>query len=405
VSADDPLNFVEWWQSLPLPWLVSGPVGKSEATAKGMLVDAEVSLIKEAIKAHMPTKGPTDALPHIGGDRQLEAGPTETTDNFRVRLRTAWDDWARAGQAVELLTQLYWTGFPGAVLVQQNGLAYSLSAAPTAGVDPTSLLVTTVLGGNPNITQGPGNPIVIAITTGGALGTMAFTWSYNGGATSAPVTSTAGGTTFLVPGTYTRVFFDVGTYVLNSTYTFAGDGTLTVGGGGISTVTQNSAPWWTFDINDYFCSRFAVLFPTGGGAFTTSGVGTFSETDTAVVTWSNPFPDTTYAVQVGAVNSTDPVSVVAVSSSKTQTTVTLQASGPFTGTVDVLAWQQEDNPFADPHPADLARLRRIIDRWRPKKATPVGLVIFAQGKTVGWPVRNVNDGGTVGPSSIVSFTV
>ncbi len=399
MSANDPEDFVEWYQGLPLPWLVSGPVGAAEAKANGTLVDAEVSLIKEAIKARMPTKGPADALPFIGGDRQLEAGPAETTDNFRVRLRTAWDDWARAGGALELLTQLYWIGFPGAVIVQQNGLGYSLSAAPTAGVDPTSLLVTTVLGGHPTIAQGPGNPITIG-TTSGSLGSMQFAWSYNGGASSGLLPTVAGASyVFLVPGTYTRVTFGAGVYV-PATYTIAGDGSISTNG--INTVTQNSAPWWTFDTKDYFCSRFAVLFPTGGGAFTTSGVGTFSETDTAVVTWNNPFPDTTYRVQVGAVYSSDPVSVVAAT--KTTTDVTLQASGPFTGTAEVLAWQQGANPFADLHPADLARLRRIIARWRPGKATCMGIWVRVQGEMWDWPVGTWDEaGGTWGPSEAVRF--
>ena len=64
-------------------------------------------------------------------------------DDFRVRLRTRWDDWARAGTPLELLVQIYFAGYTGVAIIQQNGLMYTLSAPPTPGQDPTSLLVIT----------------------------------------------------------------------------------------------------------------------------------------------------------------------------------------------------------------------------------------------------------------------
>lgn len=145
MSAQQPSNFVEWWASLPIPWLVSGANGQNEALSNGTVMDGQVDLLKQAVKARMPDYAPADALPHIGGDRLLFQGATESNASFIARLKAAWDDWARAGTQLELLAQLYWIGFPGAVIVQQNGLAYSLSGAPTAGVDPTALLTITNL--------------------------------------------------------------------------------------------------------------------------------------------------------------------------------------------------------------------------------------------------------------------
>lgn len=145
MSRDNPSNFTEWWQNLPIPWLVSGPNGTAEATANGTVLDGQIDLLRQAAKVIFPDNAPSDALPYLAHDRVLIQGPTETEANFRTRLRTSWNDWARAGTPLELLVQLYWGGFGGAVIVQQSGLAYSLSGVPTAGQDPTSLLVITTL--------------------------------------------------------------------------------------------------------------------------------------------------------------------------------------------------------------------------------------------------------------------
>lgn len=339
MSASDPASFTEYWQNLPIPWLVGGKNGQADATSQGTVVDQQVSLIKQATKAHMPGQGPADALPHSGGDRQLEQGPAETNQNFITRIQTAWDDWARAGTALELLVQLFWGGFPNAVIVQQNGLAYSLSGSPTAGQDPTSLLTITTLG-----------------TLGSSL---------------TPVSPA------------------------------------------IRTIPAGN-PWWTIDSNTNFCSRFAVLFPgLLPSAFRTSATATFTGAEDGftvpwpTATWNNPFPDTTYKVQVGAVYVTDGagiVTVVADATTKTQTSIQIISSAPFTGTVDVLAWQAGANPMADLHPADLARLRRLIFRWRPEKATCTGIVARVQGNLWGWPVRTWNNGELFTAGSTVVFS-
>lgn len=150
-----PVNITQWLQQLPIPWLASNPVGRADVTSYGTVLDGQVDLLRQAVKARMPLIAPADALPHIGGDRALIQGPSESNTNFAIRVQDAWGAWSRAGQPAELLEQLYWDGFPGAMLVQQNGLAYSLSGSPTAGVDPTTLLVTTTLSANPTISGAP----------------------------------------------------------------------------------------------------------------------------------------------------------------------------------------------------------------------------------------------------------
>jgi hypothetical protein len=86
-------------------------------------------------------------------------------------------------------------------------------------------------------------PVVVTCTTAGTLGTAAFTFAVNGGAAGAPVTSVTGSTwVYRVPGTFLVLTFAAGTYVGASTYTCTTAGAITVGGGGIDTVTGAASP-------------------------------------------------------------------------------------------------------------------------------------------------------------------
>jgi hypothetical protein len=154
-----------------------------------------------------------------------------------------------------------------------------------------------------------------------------------------------------------------------------------------------------------YCNRFAILFPNPPSPFLTFGRATFTSSDNAVATWNNPFPDTTYIVSPGPPVVTDgggPVTVFADNTTKTTTGITIRASAPFTGYVDVHAWQQGANPFADLHPNDLARLQSIILAWRPN-ALCVGVYAVAQGSMFGWTPATFSTRPTMGPSSVVRF--
>jgi hypothetical protein len=326
MSASDPASFVEWWQNLPIPWLVSGTNGRADATAQGTVVDQQVALVKAATKARMPGQGPLDALDHIGGDRQLERGPFEYETEFRTRLRTAWDAWARAGTALEMLVELYWGGFPGAAVVNQSGLAYQLSAAPTAGADPTSLLVISNLSINPTLSTLP--------------------------------------------------------------------------------------PWWTFDDNPAFCSRFAVILPQQSIdldlATVRTATATFNGTqDNVTITWSTPFPTTRYEAMPGTPIITDgsgPVVPWISESSKTPTGAVVSVSAQFSGTVGVLGYFYPPI-YANLAADDLARLRRLINTWRPARATCVAVYAITSGLLFDWPIRTFSYGGTFAAGTAVTYTV
>jgi hypothetical protein len=339
-------TFVTWYKSLPIPWLVAGVNGQAEGSAWPAVVDSQIALLDAARKVAYPDYAPSDALSHLGGDRKLNQGPTESDANFRIRLKGVWEDWARAGTWLELLVQLYWGGYTGAVIVQQNGLASYLTGNPTAGVDPT--------------------PLYAEVATS-AL-SVALTSNVN------PPTATAAGRA--IP-------------AATPWWQFA------------ESRSANPNPSDT----DY-CNRFAVLFPGAlPSQFMTIGTATFTASDTATVTWNNTFPTTGYHVQVGAVTVTDgggtPV-VTADGTTFTLTGCTVNSSAAFTGTVTLLAWQDGANPYADLHPLDLSKLQFIIGTWRPN-ALCVGVYALAQGNMYGWTPLTFSTRPAMGPSSIVRF--
>jgi hypothetical protein len=337
-------TFKDWYRALPVPWLVSGVNGQAEGSSWPAVVDQQTVLLDAARKVAYPDYAPADALPNLGGDRKLVQGPAESDASFRIRLKGVWDDWARAGTWLELLVQLYWGGYSGAVIVQQNGLASYLTGAPTAGVDPTALYAEVAT-----------SSLSVALTS-----------NVN------PPTVTAAGRS--IPSG-------------NAWWQFA--------------ESRSANP----NVSDTdYCNRFAVLFPGPlPSQFMTIGTATFTASDTATVTWNNAFPTTGYHVQPGAVIVTDgggPVMVTA--DTLTLTGCTASASSAFTGTCTFLAWQDGANPYADLHPADLSKLQFTIATWRPN-ALCVGVYAVAQGTMFGWTPATFSGRSVMGPSIIARF--
>lgn len=135
-----PSGIKEWLQNLPIGWLTGRTWGRAEVTSYGSVLDDQVTKVADAVKARMPSKCNADALPYIGIDRKLLQGKSSDAD-YRTRLLSAWDDWALAGTAAELLAQLEFNGFEGATIVQQNGLIWFLDGPIAAGADPLGQVV------------------------------------------------------------------------------------------------------------------------------------------------------------------------------------------------------------------------------------------------------------------------
>lgn len=300
--------FERWVTKLRVSWMGT----KAKAIFGGWAAamgDKTRTWAIQVLYEHLPELASNDSLPLIGSGRGLPKGKIESNADYASRLPSAIPQWRQAGSALGLLYALYLEGFGDAVLVQQNGRAYSLSL-PLAD-DPSDSLVVTTLGLDQFLPNGP-------------------------------------------------------------------------------------HAWFTFDIDDDWCSRFAVLFPNGNSAFITTATAVFDGSSLrATATWSNAFPDTTYEVMVGALTSTGPVTVAADPASLTKTTVDVVAVDAFVGTVTLLAYQQGANPFADLHPQDLANLQRAIELWKPKKATCMGIYVTVQGEMWDWPVGDWDDAGGV----------
>ena len=138
-------NFERFTRALRPSWL-KGPKGKAiMGSFARVLGDLSVAWADFAQQQHHPQLALSEALPLIGSERLLPQGPHETDASYAIRLTGAVQAWQRAGTPLGLLSALHWGGFPNAVIVQQNGLGFSFSSPPPAGVDPLSLFVVTPL--------------------------------------------------------------------------------------------------------------------------------------------------------------------------------------------------------------------------------------------------------------------
>lgn len=165
---------------------------------------------------------------------QLGVSPKGTPNVVqRIGTLSAIDDTLDVGALAQAVAFRHRDGLTSYAVVLKPSQAGALGSVTQQGSGSGTVTPSKV----------PHKLVEILISTAGALATMAFRWRVGGtGAFSDPVVSTAGPYTFRVPGTYCTLTFGAGTYVLNSTYTVGLDGVVTVGGGGISTVTQASDP-------------------------------------------------------------------------------------------------------------------------------------------------------------------
>lgn len=126
------------------PWL-RGPGARPVLEELGGEKDVQVDRARQSVLANFPDQGPADALPKIGADRMLPQGTTESTADWRERMRTVWDDvnsWPGAGAHGPLLFALARAGFPtglssGAVIIQRTKrYSYLNAGVVTFGTHP-----------------------------------------------------------------------------------------------------------------------------------------------------------------------------------------------------------------------------------------------------------------------------
>lgn len=120
-------SFRDYGSKLAPPWL-RGPNSKIFLEETEGEKDIQQDRARQSVLANFPDQGPADAVPLVGADRQLPQGTAETLANYRIRLRTTWDDitsWPGAGSHGSLLFALSRAGFPtglaaGAVIIQRT---------------------------------------------------------------------------------------------------------------------------------------------------------------------------------------------------------------------------------------------------------------------------------------------
>ena len=134
--------------SIAPPWLRSGirpgPLNGGMGDAKyiyqfGLLGDALLEKLDQAVRARMPGQGTVTALPILGDDRVLIQGPGEPDASFILRLKSFLQDWSYAGSHWALLeqTRFYMTPFlPLVRMVSNTGVwDWFESQAPNANAD------------------------------------------------------------------------------------------------------------------------------------------------------------------------------------------------------------------------------------------------------------------------------
>jgi hypothetical protein len=197
----------------------------------------------------------------------------------------------------------------GYVLRVAGGVVGVVPLNPTTrgGVGP----VTKIGTGAETLTVSiaPHLQITIQCSTGGTLGTAAFTFQLGSGAISAPVTSAAGwsSTGYLVPGTFCTVIFTAGTYVAGGTpdiYIIATSGAVThPQGTGPAVPTFTASPiddynvkvvivvagalatmQFTYSLDSTSGNTSSAILSAGSGVYAIPGTGlvlTFAGTSTA----------------------------------------------------------------------------------------------------------------------------
>lgn len=227
--------------------------------------------------------------------------------------------------------------------------AGALNGQITQNTGPQNALKTIVCYPNPSITDIPHYEIDVTCTGGTSLADAVLSINLPVFAATYTWHTGSDGYYFQVPGTQTWLEAAAGTYANGYTWDIAPDGTITTSHPGL--ITQNSAPWFTFDFNNYFCSRFALLLSS------------------VPPNWTN-------------VLSNPPTNGI----------------GPRDG--------YTNNTTSSPSTNDINTIYDIINTWKPAKATFMGIFLTTAGEMIGFPQdtiesRNTRNGGQIGPPSVV----
>lgn len=303
------------------------------------LGDKTIDWAEQGVIEHYPQyASDPKSIALIADERQLDTYPGEPSSSLAARSPYWLEINKFRGRGIGILLGLHFSGFDGAVLLQQNGRALSLSLPLpdfTGNWDPTPNLVVqqTSTVGVP-LTSSIKPPTVSSAGRSIPVGTKWVGFDSNTDFSSRFVV--------VFPSAVQRI-----TTYSTATFTGTEDGSA-------------AHPW-----------------PTA--------------------TWSVPFLSafTGYDVIVGppkVTGSTPPMVVVSADSTgKTGTGVRIISTASFTGSVDVKAVL----------PVNASLLKATIQKWKPAKATCLGVYEYRTSiGAQGWLIRKMGDGTLMGATSV-----
>ena len=104
-------TYRQWALDNSPPWLL-GPWGKKLVEAIGVMFDDAYNTAFQAGAAGLldaPTF-PADALALLGSERNIDRYPAETDEQYKLRVKGAWESWAQAG-TMRIVAELAYLGF------------------------------------------------------------------------------------------------------------------------------------------------------------------------------------------------------------------------------------------------------------------------------------------------------
>src|ERR1700737_300384 len=110
--------------------------------------DLTIDWMTQANLEHLPEYASAPSVALTASERLMDTTPSEAAAALASRSTFATQLWQFAGRPIGLHLALHYIGFDGAVIVTQNGAAYTLTLPLPAFVsgqpwDPTPNLVTT----------------------------------------------------------------------------------------------------------------------------------------------------------------------------------------------------------------------------------------------------------------------
>ncbi len=146
--------FEEHVRGLKPAWLRGDKAKSIMGGLVRVMADIAAAWADRANRQHLPLDCEVEALPLLGSEMTVPQGVSETDDHFRTRATKAIVQRQKTGTPRALLLALHYAGFPGGVLIQQNGRTVKLVDGEPDYNDPQQVLGTTNVSPYPNYPTG-----------------------------------------------------------------------------------------------------------------------------------------------------------------------------------------------------------------------------------------------------------